>query len=59
VKTIEKIAPGQFERWDLTTDSGLPVASGLYIIYVDMPDLGRTKILKAAVIQEQQILDRF
>ncbi len=59
VRTIEKTTPGQFQRWDLLTDSGLPVASGLYIIYVDMPDLGRTKILKAAVIQEQQILDRF
>jgi hypothetical protein len=59
VRTIEKTEPGQFQRWDLTTDSGLPVASGLYIIYVDMPDLGKTKILKAAVIQEQQILDRF
>lgn len=59
VRTIEKTDPGQFQRWDLLTDSGLPVASGLYIIYVDMPDLGRTKILKAAVIQEQQILDRY
>lgn len=59
VRTIEKTTPGQFQRWDLLTDSGLPVASGLYIIYVDMPELGRTKILKAAVIQEQQILDRF
>jgi len=59
VRTIEKTAPGQFQRWDLLTDSGLPVASGLYIIYVDMPELGRTKILKAAVIQEQQILDRY
>jgi hypothetical protein len=59
VRTIEKTDPGQFQRWDLTTDSGLPVASGLYIIYVDMPELGRTKILKAAIIQEQQILDRF
>jgi hypothetical protein len=59
VRTIEKSTPGQFQRWDLTTDSGLPVASGLYIIYVDMPELGKTKILKAAVIQEQQILDRF
>jgi len=59
VRTIEKTTPGQFERWDLLTDSGLPVASGLYIIYVDMPELGRTKILKAAVIQEQQILDRY
>lgn len=59
VRTIEKTTPGQYQRWDLLTDSGLPVASGLYIIYVDMPDLGSTKILKAAVIQEQQILDRY
>lgn len=59
VRTIDKTEPGQFQRWDLLTDSGLPVASGLYIIYVDMPELGRTKILKAAIIQEQQILDRY
>lgn len=59
VRTIEKTTPGQYQRWDLLTDSGLPVASGLYIIYVDMPELGTTKVLKAAVIQEQQILDRF
>ncbi|HEX2868940.1 MAG TPA: T9SS type A sorting domain-containing protein [Ignavibacteriales bacterium] len=59
VKTIQKDSPDQFQRWDLATDSGLPVASGLYIVYVDMPQLGKTKILKVAVIQEQQILDRF
>jgi len=59
VRTIEKSSPSQFERWDLLNQSGLPVASGLYIVHIDMPDLGTTKILKAAIIQEQQILDRF
>ncbi|MEI7812600.1 MAG: hypothetical protein WCJ01_09260 [Ignavibacteria bacterium] len=60
VRTIDKDpAGGQFCKWDLNTDSGLPVASGLYIVHIDMPDLGKTKILKVAVIQEQQILDRF
>lgn len=59
IRTIEKTTAGQFQRWDLLTDSGLPVASGLYIIYIDIPDLGTRKILKAAIIQEQQILDRF
>ncbi|MBI3579227.1 MAG: T9SS type A sorting domain-containing protein [Ignavibacteriales bacterium] len=59
VRTIEHNQPGsQFERWDLSNDNGLPVASGLYIAYVDMPSLG-TKVLKIAVIQERQILDRF
>ncbi len=59
VRTINKNTNSQFERWDLNNQDGLPVASGVYIVYVDMPDLGKTKILKSAVIQEQQILDRY
>jgi hypothetical protein len=59
VKQINKSSNSQYERWDLANDSGLPVASGVYIAYVDMPDLGTTKTLKVAIIQEQQILDRF
>jgi hypothetical protein len=59
VRTIEKTAAGQYERWDLANDAGLPVASGLYIAYIDMPEVGTTKILKLSVIQEQQILDRY
>jgi len=59
VRTIEKVTTGQFQRWDLANESGLPVASGLYIAYIDMPELGKTTFLKIAVIQEKQILDRF
>jgi hypothetical protein len=59
VRTIQKDNVDQFQRWDLANESGLPVASGLYIAYIDLPDLGETKILKIAIIQEQQILDRF
>jgi hypothetical protein len=59
VKTIVKDESGQYQRWDLANDAGLPVASGLYIAYIELPDLGETKILKIAVVQEQQILDRF
>lgn len=59
VKEIEKNSTTQFERWDLANNTGLPVASGLYIAYIDMPDIGKTKVLKLAIIQEQQILDRF
>ncbi|MCW8816589.1 MAG: hypothetical protein OQK52_01795 [Ignavibacteriaceae bacterium] len=43
VKTIEKDNMDQFQRWDLANQNGLPVASGLYIAYIDMPDLGSTK----------------
>ncbi|MCX7876021.1 MAG: hypothetical protein N2321_07640 [Melioribacteraceae bacterium] len=59
VRTLEKDTPDQFFRWDLNNKEQLPVASGLYIVHIDMPDLGKTKILKVAVIQEQQVLDRF
>jgi len=59
VREIRKSSAGQFERWDLANESGFPVGSGLYIVHIDMPALGATRILKLAIIQEQQILDRF
>jgi hypothetical protein len=59
VRTIDKNTTDQFQRWDLLNGAGLPVASGLYIVYIDMPDLGTTKTLKVAIIQEEQVLDRF
>ncbi len=59
VRTLQKNTPDQFFRWDLQNDSQLPVASGLYVVYIDMPDLGTTKILKVAIVQEQQVLDKF
>ncbi|MCH8069830.1 MAG: T9SS type A sorting domain-containing protein, partial [Candidatus Marinimicrobia bacterium] len=46
----------QYIRWDLTNDFGLPVASGMYIAHIDMPDIGEEKVLKLAIIQEQQYL---
>jgi hypothetical protein len=59
VKVVEKDDDTQYARWSLTNEKNLPVASGIYIVYVDMPDLGETKVLKVAVIQETQILDRY
>ena len=57
VKTINHVSTsGQFDTWNLQNDYSYPVASGIYIVYIDMPDLGTTKILKLAVIQEQQLL---
>jgi hypothetical protein len=57
VRTLEKDNTSQFFQWDLTNERNFPVSSGIYICYVDMPELGVTKILKLAVIQEQEILD--
>ncbi len=54
VRKLDKSTPGQFLRWNLQNESGLPVASGMYIAYVDMPDQGKQKVLKIMVIQSQQ-----
>jgi hypothetical protein len=55
VRTLEKDHPSQFAIWDLTNEHGWLVSSGIYICYVEMPDVGEIKILKLAVIQSQTI----
>ena len=61
VRTLDKDDNSQFLRWDLTNEDNFPVASGMYIVYLEltMPADGSTatKILKVAIIQEQEILD--
>lgn len=59
VRIIEKTDASQFQRWDLNNNTGMPVGSGLYVAYIEMPDLGETKVLKLAIIQETQVLDRY
>lgn len=59
VKKIVKdgsVNPTQFQQWDINNQYGFPVASGIYIAHIDMPDLGATKVLKVAIIQEQEVL---
>jgi hypothetical protein len=50
---------GQFLKWDLRNESDLPVASGLYVAHVDMPELAKTKVLKVFIIQGAEILEFF
>ena len=57
VRTIEKNNASQFQQWDLMNQRTYPVASGVYIAYVDMPEIGITKTLKFTIFQGQEILD--
>ncbi|MCG3155704.1 MAG: hypothetical protein DKINENOH_02312 [bacterium] len=64
VRKLEKVNdPSQFLRWDLQNQTGLPVASGMYIAHVEatLPATGAkaVKVLKLAVIQEQEVLEVF
>lgn len=57
IQRIEKDNSDQYVRWDLRNGDGLPIASGVYIAYLDIPGIG-TKIMKIAVIMETQFIDR-
>jgi len=58
VRTLEKGDEGQFLRWDLQNEHRLLAPAGLYIIHIEMPDLGKVKILKLAIVQRTVIPDR-
>ena len=59
VRSLHKDDPDPFFQWDLNNDNALPVASGFYIAHIEMPEIGATRILKLAIIQEQQFLENF
>ncbi|KAA3657238.1 MAG: T9SS C-terminal target domain-containing protein [Calditrichaeota bacterium] len=58
VRTIEKDDDTQFSAWDLNNEDGLPIASGMYIANIEVPNMG-SKILKLAIVMEQQFLDSY
>lgn len=43
---------GAYENWDLRNERGHFVASGIYIVHVEVPDLGN-KILKLAILEPE------
>ena len=59
VRTItDSDAGSQFAIWDLRNNFGVPVASGVYLAHVET-STGGNKILKLAVVQPEQRLDRY
>jgi hypothetical protein len=58
IKTIEKTSSERFITWDLTTDNALPIASGMYLVHVDVPNLG-SKVIKFAVVKKRTQLNVF
>jgi hypothetical protein len=50
VRTLIKEDTSQILRWDMTNQQGGLITSGMYIAHVDMPDIGKVKIIKFAAI---------
>ena len=59
VRTLLKNSSSSFMQWDLNNERAFPVSAGMYVVYIEMTDLGVTKTLKLGVIPEQQYLDRW
>ena len=55
IKNINHENKTQFERLDLKNDFNIPVASGLYIVRIDMEGIG-VKILKIAILAPEERL---
>jgi len=58
VRTINHTDGTQFQRWDLRNANDIPVASGMYICHIELPNIGE-RILKLAVIQPGERIDVF
>lgn len=59
VRTIIKDDERQFINWDLQNERNLPAASGIYLAHIEFPDLNEVKILKLAIVREEQFLRNF
>lgn len=53
IQTIVHNNTTGFERWYLRNEAGLPVASGIYIAHIKIPNAG-DRILKIAIIQPEE-----
>jgi hypothetical protein len=52
VRKFEKDSPERMFKWNLKNDNNITLASGLYIAHIELPDFGKVKILKLAIIQQ-------
>ncbi len=58
VRTLYKDGPSTSLDWNLTTDSNLPVASGMYFLHIDVPGVGE-KIMKFGVVNRETNINIF
>ena len=59
VIAFEKNTTTQYQTWNMRNQNDFPLASGVYIIHIDMPDLKKTKILKFAMVTEEEFAKRY
>jgi hypothetical protein len=58
VQRIEKDSPVTYQDWILTNHANIPVASGIYLIHVEVPGVG-DRVLKAFIAMRMVDLQNF
>jgi hypothetical protein len=58
VANFKKTTNTQYQKWDMRNSNNFPLASGVYIIHIDMGTNG-TKVLKFAMVTEDEFAKRF
>ena len=58
VANFDKTTTSQYQQWDMRNADNFPLASGVYIIHIDMGSNG-TKVLKFAMVTEDEFAKRF
>lgn len=58
VRELEKNGPDSFLPWDLTTAQGLPIASGMYLVHMNVEGVGE-RIIKFGVVKKRTQLNVF
>ncbi len=58
VRTLEKVPGTDYLPWDLRTEDGLSIASGIYLVHVEVPGVGE-RVLKFGAVTRPVQLDVF
>ena len=53
IRTLVKDSNERSFDWNLQTENALPVASGLYLIHIELPDSGLERVIKFGVVNRQ------
>ncbi len=56
IRTLEKSGPARSLDWNLQTEAALPIASGMYLIHIELPN-GEEKVIKFGVVKKRIQLD--
>ena len=54
VASFQKNTTSQYQKWNMRNSNDFPLASGVYIVHIDMPDISATKVLKLAIVTEEE-----